>query len=102
MTRTLNSNICWSQSWLSVEQQSKFWHLVTSAFNREQLEWMTSSPDTSGGHKHPRTRSVTQRVEENSAVVDQQHTSRRWSSIADLTNSQSDGDQSEEVSFYDI
>ena len=62
----------------------------------------SSGSNTPVDRKRPCTRSVTKRVEEDSAAVVQQETSRRWSSVPDLTDSQSDGDQSEEVSFYDI
>ena len=63
---------------------------------------MSFGPDTPVDRKRPRTRSDTNRVEEDSAAVLQQETSRRWSLVPDLIDNQSDGDQSEEVSFYDI
>ena len=53
--------------------------LVTSAISRENVEWMFSGPDTPIGRKHPHTGSVMKCVEENSIVVEQQQTSRRWS-----------------------
>ena len=62
----------------------------------------SSGSNTPVDRKRPCTRSVTMFVEEDSAAVVQQETGKRWSSVPDLTDSQSDGDKSEEVSFYDI
>ena len=64
---------------------------------------MSSGPNTPVGCKRPRTRSVTKTLETESAEGLQPETSRRWSVLPDLTDSQSsDENQPEEVSFYDI
>ena len=75
---------------------------VTSASSKEQVEWMSFGSDTPVSRKRPRTRSVAKGVEENYATAVQQETSWRRSSILNLTDSPSNENRSEEVSFYDI
>ena len=91
------------QYWLSTEQHSTILAcLVTSAISREQVERMSSSLDTPVGCKRPHTHSITKTLEKDLAAVVLPKTSRRWSALPDLTDCQSDENQSEEVSFYDI
>ena len=90
---------------VSVDQTTQYnlSHSVTSAFSIEQNEWMSSDSDSPLGRKRPHTRSVMKALEKESAVELQPETSRRWSTLPDLTNNQSsDENQPEEVSFYDI
>ena len=75
----------------------------TNAHSKEQDEWMSSDPDTPVGCKRPRTHFVTKALETESVAELQPETSRRWSVLPDLIDSQSsDENQLEEVSFYDI
>ena len=62
---------------------------------------MSSSPDTSLGRTRPRTRSVTQSIEEESTVP-QQIPERQWSELPPLVNSPLEDIQPKENSFYDI
>ena len=63
---------------------------------------MSPRPESSVGHKRPRTRSTTQCVVEDHVDNFEQRGDQEWSSIPDLNDNYLDKSQSEQVSFYDI